>query len=156
MALVQSKQMAAKVQFPVPDDARCPVVLSAEYVVPAGGRAVNDVIEMGVIPPDCVVVDGILHFTAGGASATGDFGEISGTAGDTSAATGQGRTCGNEYAAAINVASAGVARLAKNMTGAGKDNDGTAFGLKVTGATWPAGMIVRAHLIVRSELHGMV
>lgn len=156
MPLVQSKQIVAKFQFPTPDDARDCLAISAEYVVPAAGRAVNDVIEMAVIPPNCVVTDATLHFTAGGGTAAFDWGVLSGTFGDASAATGQARTCGSDYAAAVSAVAAGVARLVKNQTAANQQTDTVAWGLKVLGSALPAGMIIRAHLFVRSELVGMV
>lgn len=156
MALAQSKQIVAKFQFPTPDDARDTIAVSAEYVVPTGGRAVNDVIEMAVIPPKCVVADGTIHFTAGGGTAALDWGVLSGTFGDASAATGQARTCGNEYAASASVVAAGVSRLAKNQTVADQPDDTVAWGFKVLGSALPAGMIIRAHLFVRPEIVGMV
>lgn len=156
MALVQSKQVVAKYAFPTFEDSRDLIAISAEYVVPTGTLAVNDVIEMGLIPANSTVVDAVLHFTAGGASRTCDFGRLSGTYGDATAATGQARTCGTEYGSAVSVASAGVARTAVNQTGAGVTNDTTAFGLKVTGGTFPAAMVIRAHLLVRPEIVGLV
>lgn len=156
MPLAQSKQIVAKFQFPTPDDARDSMPVSAEYVVPAGGRAVNDVIEMANLPPNCVVTDATVHFTAGGGTANLDWGVLSGNFGDASAATGQARTCGNEYAAAVSVVAAGVARLAKNQTGPNQADDTKAWGFRVLGSALPAGMIIRAHLYVRSEIVGMV
>lgn len=156
MSLAQSKQIVAKFQFPTPDDARDTLALSAEYVVPAGGRAVNDVIEMANLPPNCVVVDGTVHFTAGGGTANLDWGVLSGSYGDASSATGQARTCGNEYAAGASVVAAGVSRLAKAQTGHNQADDTKGWGFKVLGSALPAGMIIRAHLLVRSEIVGMV
>lgn len=156
MPLVQSKQIVAKFQFPDTDDARYPAVLSAEYVVPTGGRAINDVIELGQMPPNAIVTGCSVHVTAGGAGATADFGYLSGTYGDASAATGQARTCGSDFFAAGSVAAAGVLTLVKPQTGPSRDDDLTGWGLRVTGAVWPAGMIIRAHLSVRSEIVGLV
>ncbi len=151
MALYQSKQIKLGYPIPTPNDAVSDIPIICEFVVPAGGLAINDVIEMGPLPNNCVPIDGILHFSAGGASATADFGLLSGSYGVNDGA----RTCGNDFAAAVNVAAAGNARIAKALISAPQADDTVGWGLKVTGAVWPAAMVVRAILFVAPEVPGM-
>lgn len=145
MSLVQSKQIAAGYPVPTPNDAVELMAIVGEYTVPAGGRPVNDVIEMGALPAGCIPVDLLVSNTAAGASATADVGLLSGNYGDATAATGQARTCGNEFLAAGDVNATTPKRLGKSLTSAPVSVD-TGWGLKVTGATWAAGTTVRAVL----------
>jgi hypothetical protein len=148
MSLVQSKQVVARVPGPTFMHASGIVAVMAEYLVPSGGRAVNDVVEFGNLPAGAVVVDATVNNTAAGASATGDLGLLSGAYGDASAATGQARTCGNEFMAAVDMNATTVKRLTKSVTAASTADDTTGWGMKVTGATWAAGTVVRAILYV--------
>jgi hypothetical protein len=69
------------------------VVNRFEMTVPAG-TPTTDIIEIGVIPPNCRVVDAILDLGGAlGTTAVADVGVMSGTPGDPSAA----RTCGAEF-----------------------------------------------------------
>lgn len=151
MALYQSKQVAARRPIVGPDGASCVTPIQAEFVVPTGGVAVNDVIEMGGINPTMRIVDAIVHNTAAGASATFDLGYLSGSYGTAGA-----RTCGNEFIAACDMNATTVKRLVKSVTtepAAAVGNltdDATGWGLKVTGATWAAGTIIRVTLNVAS------
>ena len=153
MALRQSKQVVNRVPVPSLDGANCFTPIQAEYVVPTGGIPVNDVVEMFGIDPNMRVVDAVVHNTAAGASATADFGYISGSYGVT---TGAARTCGNEFGAAIDMNSTAPKRLSKSVTAeptaaSGNLTDPTVgWGFKVTGATWAAGTIIRATLYVAS------
>lgn len=151
MALRQSKQVLSRTPYPSLDGANCITPIQAEYVAPTGGVPVNDVIEMFGIDPNMRVVDAIVHNTAAGASATADFGYLSGSYGVT---TGTARTCGNEFAAAIDMNATTVKRLTKSVTAepppavGNLTADAVGWGFKVTGATWAAGTIVRATLYV--------
>lgn len=151
MALYQSKQVAARNPIIAIGGADVLVPIQAEFVVPTGGVAVNDVIEMGGITPQMRVVDAIIHNTAAGASATGDFGYLSGSYGTSGA-----RTCGNEFIAAGDMNATTVKRLSKSVTAepvaavGNLTDDAIGWGFKVTGATWAAGTIVRATLLVAS------
>ena len=151
MALRQSKQVTSRVPPLTFDGANCVLSLQAEYVVPSGGIPVNDVVEMFAIDPRMRVVDGIVHNTAAGASATADWGYLSGSYGVT---TGAARTCGNEFAAGIDMNSTAPKRLGKSVpaeptAAAGNLTDDTVgWGFKVTGAAWAAGTIIRATLFV--------
>ena len=151
MALYQSKQIASRQPIPNQSGFDDLMPIQAEYVVKAGGVAINDVIEMGGILPNMRVVDAIIHNTACGAGATADFGYLSGSYGVT---TGAARTCGNEFGAALDMNSTAPKRLAKSVTtdpaaAAGNLTDeSVGWGLKVTGAGWPAGAIIRATLLV--------
>ena len=153
MALYQSKQVTNRLPILAIDGAATLVPIQAEFVVPAGGVAVNDVVEMGGINPNMRVVDAIIHNTAAGASATGDFGYLSGSYGAT---TGGARTCGNDFIAAGDMNATTVKRLVKSVTTepvaavGNLTDDAIGWGCKVTGATWAAGTIVRATLMVAS------
>ena len=113
MALYQSKQIVSRIPIINLDGADDLVPIQAEFVVPAGGIVINDVVEMGGVLPTMRVVDAIIHNTAGGASATADFGYITGSYGVT---TGAARTCGNEFIAAADVNATTVKRLTKSVT----------------------------------------
>lgn len=151
MALRQSKQVTSRTPFPSFDGANGTMPIQAEYVVPAGGIPVNDVVEMFGIDPRMRVIDAIVHNTAAGASATADFGYLSGSYGVT---TGAARTCGSEFAGAIDMNATTVKRLTKSVTAepigavGNLTDDAIGWGFKVTGATWAAGTVVRATLIV--------
>ncbi|HEY0955821.1 MAG TPA: hypothetical protein VGE36_13735 [Roseateles sp.] len=153
MALFQSKQVASRMPIIAIDGASCLTPIQAEFVVPTGGLAVNDVVEMGGITPAMRVVDAIIHNTAAGASATFDFGYLSGSYGVT---TGAARTCGNEFIAAGDMNATTVKRLAKSVTAeptaavGNLSDDAVGWGFKVTGATWAAGTRIRATLYVAS------
>jgi len=152
MALVQSKQIVAGQQIQTPTEGNDLLSILAEYVVPAGTTtAVNDVIEFGGIPAGCVPVEFIEHHTAGGGTATLDWGLLSGVYGTKIGS----RTCGNEFAAASSVVAAGVSRLAKPVTSASQADDTVGWGAKVNGSALPAGMVIRASLIVRPAPIGM-
>ena len=151
MALRQSKQVLAR--NPVPNQSGFDdlMPLQAEYVVPTGGIPVNDVVEMFGISPNMRVVDAIVHNTAAGASATFDMGYLSGSYGVT---TGAARTCGAEFIAAGDMNATTVKRLTKSVTAdptaavGNLTDDMVGWGFKVTGATWSAGAIIRATLLV--------
>lgn len=153
MALYQSKQVVNRVPIVAIDGASCLTPIQAEFVVPTGGVAVNDVIEMGGITPTMRVVDAIVHNTAAGASATFDMGYLSGSYGVT---TGTARTCGNEFIAAGDMNATTVKRLTKSVTAeptaavGNLTDDAVGWGLKVTGAGYAAGTIIRATLQVAS------
>lgn len=153
MALYQSKQVLNRAPIVAIGGADVLVPIQAEFVVPTGGVLVNDVVEMGGITPTMRVVDAIIHNTAAGASATGDFGYLSGSYGVT---TGAARTCGNEFIAAGDMNATTVKRLVKSVTAepvaavGNLTDDAIGWGFKVTGATWAAGTIIRATLMVAS------
>lgn len=151
MPLFQSKQIAARSPIIALGGADDLVPIQAQFVVPPGGLAVNDVIEMGGITPTMRVVDAIVHNTAAGAGATFDMGYLSGSYGALGA-----RTCGNEFIAAGDMNATTVKRLTKSVTtepAAAVGNltdDATGWGLKVTGAVWAAGTVIRATIYVAS------
>jgi len=154
VALVQSKQIVSRMPVPSLDEANEPIYIFGEYVVPAGGLAINDVIEMGGVSPNMRVIDAIVHNTACGASATFDLGILSRSYGVT---TGTARTCGNEFIAAGDMNATTVKRLTKSVTtdlvGATENpaDDTLGWGIKVTGAVYPAAAVIRATLVVMSK-----
>ena len=151
MALRQSKQVTGREPVPAFGGANALMPIQAEYVVPAGGIPVNDVVEMFGVDPRMHIVDAIVHNTAAGAGATADFGSLSGSYGAT---TGTARTCGNEFAAALDLNSTAPKRLAKSITVdppaavGNTSDDAIGWGFRVSGATWAAGTIIRATLLV--------
>lgn len=144
MALKQSKQILAAKPVPALRDAVGLVAIVAEYVVPAGGVPIGDVIEMGPLPNNAVIVDGTAHNTAGTASSTLAWGLLSGNYGSQDNA----RTCGNEFAAAFSVAAAAITRLGKPYTAATQPDDSKGWGFVVAGAALQAGQVIRATLLV--------
>lgn len=84
--------------------------------VPAN-TVVATCLEVGVIPPNCRVIDMTLENTALGASVTGAIGVISDSRtppappGSKSAADLAARTCGTEFFVATTIAAAGMARM---------------------------------------------
>lgn len=152
MALYQAKQIKAGYPLPAPDNALNAIPMISEFIVPAGGLQINDVIEMGGLPNNCIPIDGVLHTSAGGAGATCDWGLLSGSY----AVNDGARTCGNDFAAAVALTNAAITRVGKPMLTAPQADDTTGYGLKVTGAVWPAGMQVRMVVYVAPEVPGMV
>lgn len=152
MALKQSKQIVAGSPVPTPVDAVSFVPIIAEYVVPAGGLAIGDVVEMGPIPNNCVIVDMTVHNSPGTASCTAAFGYLSGNYGVNDGA----RTCGAELIAAYSIAAAALTRLGKPITTATQADDTKGWGFVVAGAGMPAGQIVRAALFVAPAPVGIV
>lgn len=144
MALKQSKQVLARMPVPSALDAVSLVAIVAEYVVPVGGAAIGDVVEMGPVPQGCVPIDFIAHNSAGTASSTAAFGYLSGSYGSADGA----RTCGNEFVSATSIAAAALTRLAKPLTAAAQTDDTKGWGFVIAGAGMPAGQIVRATLLV--------
>jgi len=142
MANFQSKQVTARLPALSPTEASCPVAIVAEYVTKTGD-AIGDIVEMGALPANTVVVDLIINNGALGASATLDAGILSGSYGDTGI-----RTMGNEFIAAGAAATAGVLRLNKNTGGLATDASDRSWGIKFLGANPAAGQTIRATLIV--------
>ena len=105
MALKQSKQVASGLPTPTATEAGRVVLVTGEYVT-ATGDAINDIVEFGAIPQNCVPVDLIVDNGALGASATLDAGVISGEYGKVDNA----RTMGSEFFAGSAAATSGVIR----------------------------------------------
>lgn len=151
MALYQSKQIVSRTPIINLDGADDLVPIQAEFVVPAAGVAINDVIEMGGVTPTMRIVDAIVHNTAAGAGATFDFGYLTGSYGVT---TGAARTCGAEFISAGDMNATTVKRLTKSVTAepvaavGNLTDDAVGWGLKVTGAGYAAGTVIRATLYV--------
>jgi len=144
MALKQSKQVAANRPVPSPIDGVSVVPIFAEYVVPAAGAAIGDVIEMGPLPNNCVILDGNVQNGAGTAGSTLAWGLLSGNFGSLDGA----RVCGNEFAAAFSVAAAAINRLGKPQLVATQADDSKGWGFVVAGAALQAGQVIRAVLLV--------
>jgi len=150
MALKQSKQVRAGLPTPAAYEASCPVVVTGEYVT-ATGDAINDIVEFGAIPQDCVPVDLIVDTGALGASAALDAGVISGAY----AKADNARTMGNELFAASAAATAGVIRRSKNVNAIASDASERGWGIKFLGAAPAVGQTIRATLICRPVTAGL-
>lgn len=109
MAIVQSPWGALKRQAPVSEEAGTVKVERYTYTVPAGVTlAVNDIIELAILPAYHTVVDATLVSDDVG-TATFDVGIMSSIPGDTD----QARTCGNElFAGAADGASVRMSKVA--------------------------------------------
>lgn len=100
---------------PVPDQGGVIACETFEYSL-AAALALNDIIEIGILPANARIVDGILDCddldTNGAPAITLDVGIMSGTVGDADT----GRTVGTELFAASTVAQAGgMARTTKGQ-----------------------------------------
>jgi hypothetical protein len=145
MALFQSKQVAARVPAPTPDDATCALAITTDYVTPVGGLAVGSIIEMGALPDNCIPVDVIVSTGILGASVTLDAGLLSGTFAELN----QARTIGSELFASPQVAATAVLlRGTKSLTAVSPVLTSRGWGLKTAGATTAAGVSIRATLYV--------
>lgn len=104
-----------------------------------------------LVLPTMRIVDAIVHNTAAGAGATFDFGYLTGSYGVT---TGAARTCGAEFISAGDMNATTVKRLTKSVTAepvaavGNLTDDAVGWGLKVTGAGYAAGTVIRATLYV--------
>lgn len=154
MALYQSKQIVQRSPIPSLDEANEPLYIFGEFVVPASGLAIGDVIEMGGLTEDMRIIDALVHNTAMGAAATFDMGVLSRGYGVT---TGTARTCGSEFIAGGDWNVTTVKRLVKSHTASipmateNPSDNSLGWGFKVTGAVLPAGAIVRGLLQVMSR-----
>ena len=150
MALKQSKQVLAGLPAPTATEASRPVIVTGEYVT-VTGDAINDIVEFGAIPQNCVPVDLIVDNGALGASATLDAGVISGTYGKADNA----RTMGSEFFAGSAAATSGVIRRTKNVNAIASDGSERGWGLKFLGANPAAGQVIRATLVCRPVTVGL-
>ncbi len=144
MALRQSKQILAGYPVPNPISAVDCIPITADFLVPTAGLALNDVIEMGGIAEGMVVVDAMVacEDLDTGATLTIQAGIVSGVYG----AKDNARTCGAEFFPANAIGqTGGVARLSAQagllLT---PSLDIVPFGLKIVAA--PAGNIVGAKI----------
>lgn len=150
MANSRSKQVAAGLAALHATEASDLVQVVAEYVTKTGD-VIGDIVEMGAIPRNCVVVDVIVDNGALGASATLDVGVLSGEYGDAVAA----RTMGNEFIAAGSAATAGVLRRNKVASAVASSNLDRSWGIKFLGANPAAGQTIRAYLLCAPKLPGV-
>ena len=142
MANSRSKQVAAGQPAAHALDGNALVTVIGDYTTKTGD-VIGDIVEMGAIPRNCVVVDVIVDNGALGASATLDVGVLSGYYGDAVA----GRTMGNEFIAAGAAATVGVLRRTKNATAVTPDTQDRSFGIKFLGANPATGQTIRATLL---------
>jgi hypothetical protein len=150
MALLQSKQVAARLPLPEATSASHPVMVIGEFVVPAG-LALNDVIEMGGIPafhfpsgPPTFVFDDV--DSNGTPLISFDAGIISGTYGLKDNA----RTCGTQFLTAdtlarIGGAVQGLGRLGMTLVPTTADR-GVGLRVSAAAATLVVGARIRMYL----------
>ena len=147
--LRQSKQVAAFKYATAPTDGDDLTPIIGDFVVPST-LALNDVIEMGILPAECVPVDLILtaEDIDTGATLTLNAGLISGTAG----LVDNTRTCGADFLSASTVGqTGGVARMDQKAGGLiTATTADRGWGLKVAAAAAgvTAGAKIRAVLYV--------
>lgn len=150
MANSRSKQVVAGLAALHATEASDLVQVVAEYVTKTGD-VIGDIVEMGALPRNCVVVDVIVDNGALGASATIDVGVLSGEYGDAVA----GRTMGNEFIAAGSAATAGVLRRNKVASAVASSNLDRSWGIKFLGANPATGQTIRAYLLCAPKLPGV-
>lgn len=149
MANFKSKQVAAGLAALHATEASDLVQVVAEYVTKTGD-AIGDIVEMGALPRNCVVVDVIVDNGALGASATLDVGILSGDYGDLGT-----RTMGNEFIAAGAAATAGVLRRNKVASAVASSTSDRSWGVKFLGANPAVGQTIRAYLLCAPKLPGV-
>jgi hypothetical protein len=157
MALRQAKQIVNKAPV-ISADGYEPVTLVGDYTVEAG-LALNDVVEMVILPAGYVPVDSIASIedtdSNGVPTATLDHGLISGVAGAVDAA----RVCGSEAFAASTVAqTGGVARPTKKDFGLiapATTDRGIGFKVAAAAATLTVGAVWRLTVIARPQIAGV-
>jgi hypothetical protein len=124
-----------------------PTVVLAHYTIPAG-VVVNDITELCAIPHGCYVTDIDVFQDGLGASCTVDIGILSGVYGkfdDT-------RTMGNEFYAALAVATAGTGAAAtKNLLAVAPSESAKGVGIKFLGANPTAAKKISVALTVVSK-----
>jgi hypothetical protein len=158
MALRQSKQVVIGYPVLTPDDATCGAFIVSEYVVETG-LALNDVIEMGGIPDQCIVLSASAVFEDCDSNGTPliafDMGLLSGTYGVKDNA----RTCGSEFLSADTTARTGGRVASTRLAGAILTPTDTVrpFGLKVqaAAATLTVGAKIRTIVHVLNAPVGM-
>lgn len=134
MALRQSKRVAARMPATESDGAGELVCQVGEYVIPAGGVALNDVIEMVVLPAHHILLDVMVYLDDldSATSMSLDYGLLSGRAGD---GTDNARTCGNTIGAADTTArTGGIFRMNKVSTSFASGASDVGVGIKVAAA----------------------
>lgn len=157
MALRQSKQVKAGYPVLTPTDANCGSFIVAEYEVETG-LALNDVIEMGGIPENCIVAGVKFAFadcdSNGTPTMSFDAGILSGDYGSTDGA----RTCGAQFLSGDTTARAGGVVTSTVLAGQMLASSDTVrgFGLKVAAAaaTLTVGAKIRAILHVLPKRFG--
>ena len=138
--ILPASEQSGPVPIAYPDCAGDVVVNRYEIdlaALPLTGKtlALNDVLDVGIIPATAQVVDVVIDSddldTNGSPALTFDVGVLSGSPGTTGT-----RTCGNEFFAATNVAQAGgVVRMTKAAGfRVARANTDTALGVKITAA----------------------
>ena len=155
MALKQAIQIANR----YPPISACgyeAITIVGDYTIVAGGLALNDVIEMAILPAGYVPV-GVKLATEDidtGTTLTLDCGVLSGTAGVLDNA----RTCGNEAFAASTIGQTGgvVNETKANILLLAPTDTDRSIGLKVAAAAagLVAGAKVRLTVTARPKLHG--
>lgn len=162
MALYQATQVAARAPLINADAAADLVPMFGDFTVPAGGLAVNDVIEMTGVPAGYVPVDVIVDHDDMGTTLTADVGILSGNYGSTDAA----RTCGAQFLAAADLAAsagikranvAGFTRIApvKGNSHIGQTSGDRGVGLRIaSAASVTAGAKLRLTVFYRPQING--
>lgn len=145
----KSKQVAGGLAAIHSDNASALVCVPAEYVTKPGD-AIGDIVEMGAIPRNCIVVDVVADNGPLGAGATLDIGVLSGDYGDLGV-----RTMGNEFVAAGAAATAGVIRRNKVASAVASSTSDRSWGIKFQGAAPAVGQTIRAYLLCAPKLPGV-
>ncbi|GJH00219.1 hypothetical protein [Paraburkholderia terrae] len=150
MTQIQSKFVTGQKTIVTPDQAG-DVAAQVFYIDLAAALALNDIVELGVLPAYSRIVDATLDCdkldTGGAPTLSLDVGIMSGVVGVLDGA----RTCGNELFAADTSARAGgtVSRLTKNAALRLADTDkDRSIGVKVVAAPQVGAVTGRIALIV--------
>ena len=158
MATRQTPNLTARIPALTPYESGDIMTVTSEYTIPAT-LAVNDVIEMGILPAGCIPVDFTLFTQAadsnGSPTLALDAGILSGNPFDALSV----RTCGADFVAATTVARAGGIQRAVVATGfqATASVLDRSYGLKVGAgaATLVVGAKLRATLTFSACPYGI-
>jgi hypothetical protein len=161
MALLKSAQVAGYAPLINADGANDLVPMFGDFTVPAGGLAVNDVIEMTGLPAGYVLVDAIIDHDDFGTTLTADFGFLSGDYNSPD----QARTCNATLLVAADLAAAagikrptvaGFTRIAplvqRSHIGLTSGDRGVGFVVK-TAAGVTVGARIRMTLYYRAQIN---
>lgn len=146
----RSKQMVAGLAAMHTLDAASLICIAAEYVTKTGD-VIGDIVEMGALPRDCIVVDVIVDNGALGAGATLDVGVMSGEYADPVLA----RTMTTDFVAAAAAATEGVIRRNRVTSGLASSPTDRSWGVRFQGANPTVGRTIRGYLICAPKLPGV-
>jgi hypothetical protein len=150
MALHKAIQVINRLPLPSADGATGVIAIVGDWTVPAN-TATGDVVEMGGLPAGYVPVDVIVDPQDLGGTFVADLGLLTGAFNGPAP-----RLCGNQFAAAVDLGTAGIKRA--TSTGAGRiapAEQDRGVGFALTNVVGPSvGTVVRLTMLARPAYEG--